>query len=137
STTGNIKMARHLLVLKNVREIFKKLIHPHAVIQIKLNERILDWNVNVSILSFVILYLFTFLVSSIIVALNGFDILTSVSAVASSMGNIGPGFGSIGPAFNYSHFPEFCKIFLSFLMIAGRLELLTVLLIFVPEFWKK
>jgi len=137
STTGNIKMARHLLVLKNVREIFKKLIHPHAVIQIKLNERILDWNLNISILSFVVLYLFIFLVSSVIVAINGFDLLTSVSAVASSMGNIGPGFGSIGPAFNYSHFPDLLKVFLSFLMIVGRLELLTVLLIFVPEFWKK
>lgn len=137
STTGNIKMGRHLLVIKNVREIFKKIIHPTAVINIKLNDRILDWNLNISIMSFIVIYLFIFLISSVVISLNGTDLLTSVSAVASAMGNIGPGFGSIGPAFNYSHMPEFSKIFLSFLMILGRLELYAVLLLFTPEFWKR
>ena len=137
STTGNIKMARHLLVIKNVREIFKKVIHPNAVISIKLNDRILDWNLNISVISFVILYLFVFIISSVILSFGGLDLMTSVSAVASSMGNIGPGFGTIGPSYNYAHIEHTLKLFLSFLMIFGRLEMMTIAVLFTPAFWKK
>jgi len=137
STTGNIKMARHLLVIKNVREIFKKVIHPNAVISIKLNDRILDWNLNISIISFIILYLFVFIISSVILSFSGLDLMTSVSAVASALGNIGPGFGSIGPSYNYADIEYHVKLFLSFLMIFGRLELITIIVLFTPTFWKR
>jgi len=137
STTGNIKMARHLLILKNVREIFKRVVHPNAVISIKMNDRILDWNLNISIINFVILYLFVFMVSSVILSFSGLDLMTSVSAVASSMGNIGPGFGTIGPSYNYAHIEHPVKLSLSFLMIFGRLEMMTIAVLFTPAFWKK
>ncbi len=136
STTGSIKMARHLLVIKNISSVFKKIIHPNVISQIKLNGKVLAWNANVSILSFVIIYIFIFLVSSIILTIAGTDPVTSASAVASSLGNIGPGLGSIGPLNNYAHMPEFTKIFLSLLMIVGRLEIITVFVIFTRSFWK-
>ncbi len=137
STTGNIKMARHLIVLKNVKEIFKKIIHPNAIIQIKLNEKVLDCNTNTSIINFVIIYLFVFLISSVIISINGLDLLTSASAVASALGNIGPAFGSLGPLFNFSAVPVFDKILFSLLMIFGRLELMTIIVLFSPAYWKK
>lgn len=136
STTGSIKMARHMLVIFNIKNVFKKILHPNVVSQIKLNGNVLSWNTNISILSFVILYLFIFLAGTIIVIIAGTDPLTSASAVASSLGNIGPGLGSIGPLSNYAHLPEFSKVFLSLLMIIGRLEIMTVLVIFTRSFWK-
>ncbi|MGQ9621587.1 MAG: TrkH family potassium uptake protein [Bacteroidales bacterium] len=138
STTGNIKMVRHLIVLKNIKDVFKKLIHPNVVSQIRLNGKVLEQEINTTIISFVVLYLFVFLVSSLILSMaGGKDLLTSASAAASALGNIGPGLGSIGPAYNYSHFTPFTKIILSFLMIFGRLELLTFMVLFTPAFWKK
>jgi len=136
STTGAIKMGRHLLVTKNIKNIFKKIIHPNVVSQIKLNGKALSWNANVTIISFVILYLFIFVLSTILVTAAGTDPVTSASAVAASLGNIGPGLGSIGPLNNYAHLPEFTKVFLSLLMIIGRLEIITVFVIFTRTFWK-
>lgn len=138
STTGGIKMARHLVVLKNISDIFKKLIHPNAVSQIKLNGKILEQEVNTTVISFVVLYLFIFLISSVILSVTGVnDLLTSASAAASALGNIGPGFGSVGPAYNYAHFTPLTKTILSLLMIFGRLELMTFIVLFTPAFWKK
>lgn len=136
STTGSIKMARHLLVIKNIRSVFKKILHPNVISQIKLNGKVLAWNANISILSFVIIYLFIFIISTIIVTVAGTDPITSASAVASSIGNIGPGIGLIGPLHNYAHMPEISKVFLSLLMIIGRLEIITVFVIFTRAFWK-
>jgi len=136
STTGSIKMGRHLLVVKNIRSVFKKILHPNVVSQIKLNGKTLPWNANVSILSFVIIYLFIFVVATIIITIVGTDPVTSASAVASSLGNIGPGIGLVGPLHNYSHMPEISKVFLSLLMIIGRLEIITVFVIFTRAFWK-
>jgi len=136
STTGSIKMARHLLVIKNIRSVFKKILHPNVISQIKLNGKVLAWNANISILSFIIIYLFIFIVGTIIVTIAGTDPVTSASAVASSIGNIGPGIGSIGPLNNYAHMPEISKVFLSLLMIIGRLEIITVFVIFTRAFWK-
>ncbi len=136
STTGGIKMARHLLVIKNIRSVFKKILHPNVISQIKLSGKVLAWNSNISILSFVIIYLFIFVVSTIIITIAGTDPVTSASAVASSLGNIGPGIGFIGPLHNYAHMPEISKVFLSLLMIIGRLEIITVFVIFTRAFWK-
>jgi trk system potassium uptake protein TrkH len=136
STTGGIKMARHLLVIKNIRSVFKKILHPNVISQIKLNDKVLGWNTNISILSFVIIYLFIFVVSTIIITIAGTDPVSSASAVASSLGNIGPGIGTIGPLHNYAHMPEISKVFLSLLMIIGRLEIITVFVIFTRAFWK-
>jgi trk system potassium uptake protein TrkH len=136
STTGGIKMARHLIVLKNVRNVFIRLVHPNAVYQIRLNDRPLSENTNISILSFVVMYIFIFAAGTIIIVITGLDIVTAASASATSLGNIGPGLGSIGPMNNFSHFPEITKIVLSLMMIIGRLEIFAVFTIFTRSFWR-
>jgi len=136
STTGGIKMARHLIVIKNIRSVFKKLIHPSAITQIKLNGNLLSEKTNISIISFVILYIFIFIVGTILIVFNGSDPVSSASAVIASLGNTGPGLGSIGPMFNYSHMPYSSKIVFSLLMIIGRLEINTLFILFTRSFWK-
>jgi trk system potassium uptake protein TrkH len=136
STTGGIKLARHLIVLKNIKTVFRKLIHPNAVSQIKLNGNPLSEKTNISILSFVILYLFIFIAGTIIITISGIDPLTSASAVASSLGNTGPGIGTIGPMFTYSHMTDFNKLVFCLLMIIGRLEVNTLFILFSRSFWK-
>lgn len=136
STTGGIKMFRHLIVIKNIRSVFRKLIHPNSVTQIKLNGIPVSDRTNISIISFVVLYLFIFIIGTILIVLSGSDPVSSASAVIASLGNTGPGLGTIGPMFNYSHMTDFSKIVFSFLMIIGRLEINTLFLLFTRSFWK-
>ncbi len=136
STTGGIKMVRHLIVFKNIRNSITKLIHPNVISQIKLNNKPLSDNTNTSIFSFIILYLFIFLIGTIIIVILGTDPVTAASAVATSLGNTGPGLGSIGPMSNYSHLPGISKLVFSFLMIIGRLEIYTIFILFTRSFWK-
>jgi trk system potassium uptake protein TrkH len=136
STSGGIKMARHLIVLKNIKSVFVRLNHPNVLTAIKLNGKIVSENTNVSIVSFVILYLFLFLVGTVIVVVTGVDPVTSASSVATCMAGIGPGLGTVGPMSNFAHMPEISKIVLSLLMIIGRLEIITVFALFTRSFWK-
>ncbi len=136
STTGGIKMFRHLIVIKNIRSVFRKLIHPNSVTQIKLNGIPVSDRTNISIISFVVLYLFIFIIGTILIVLAGSDPVSSASAVIASLGNTGPGLGTIGPMFNYAHMPDFSKIVFSILMIIGRLEINTLFLLFTRSFWK-
>ncbi len=136
STTGNIKMARHLLVIKNIRSVFIKIIHPNAVSQIKLSDRPVSERSNISIISFVVFFIFIFLIGTIILVITGLDPLTAATASVASLGNIGPGLGEISPSFNYAHLHQFHKLFLSLLMIIGRLEIYTVFILFTRSFWK-
>jgi trk/ktr system potassium uptake protein len=136
STGGGIRMARHLIVLKNIRVIFVKLNHPKSISFIKLNGKSISENTNISILSFVVLYLFIFVLGSIIIVITGVDPVTASSSVATCMAGIGPGLGTIGPAGNFAGMPEVSKVVLSLLMIIGRLEIITVFTIFTRSFWK-
>ncbi len=136
STGGGIKMARHLVVLKNIKNVFVKLNHPNAISAIKLNGKVVNENTNVSILSYVALYLFIFVVGTVFVTATGVDNISAASSVASCMAGIGPGLGTVGPMSNYAHFPELSKIVLSVLMILGRLEIITVFALFTRTFWK-
>jgi trk system potassium uptake protein len=136
STSGGIKMARHLIVIRNIRNVFIKLNHPKSISFVRLNGKVLTENTNVSILSFVILYLFIFMVGTVIVVLTGVDTVTASSSVASCMAAIGPGIGSVGPSGNFAQLPELTKVILSLLMIVGRLEIITVFTIFTRTFWK-
>jgi trk system potassium uptake protein TrkH len=136
STTGSIKMARHLIILKNIKSIFNKITHPNAVSNIKFNGVIINEKTNISILSFVVLYMFFFLIGSAILVLGGTDTVTAMSSVATCLGNIGPGLGTNGPAQNYFQYSDFDTIVLSLLMIIGRLEILTVFTLFTKSFWK-
>jgi trk system potassium uptake protein TrkH len=136
STSGGIKMARHLIVLKNIKSVFVKLNHPKAVSLIKLNGKVVAENTNISIISFVALYLFLFLLGSIFLVANGADPVTSASSVATCMAGIGPGLGTVGPMSNFAHLPDASKFVLSLLMILGRLEIITVFTLFTRTYWK-
>jgi len=136
STSGGIKIARHLLVLKNIKSAFMKINHPKSITTIKLNGKTVDEKTNISILSFVVQYLFLFLIGTIIIVATGVDPVTGASSVATCMAGIGPGLGTVGPMSNYSGLPEVGKVVLSLLMIIGRLEIITVFAIFTRSFWK-
>jgi trk system potassium uptake protein TrkH len=136
STSGGIKMARHLIVMKNIKNVFIKLNHPKSITFIRLNGKSIAENTNISILSFVVLYLFIFILGTIIVTITGVDPITSASSVATCMAGIGPGLGTVGPMSNFAHMPEVTKVVLSLLMILGRLEIITVFTIFTRAFWK-
>ncbi|MEI6048864.1 MAG: TrkH family potassium uptake protein [Bacteroidota bacterium] len=136
STSGGIKMARHLIVLKNIKNAFIRLNHPKSISFIRLNGKSIAENTNISILSFVVLYLFLFVIGTIIVVITGVDPITASSSVATCMAGIGPGLGTVGPMSNFAHMPEISKVVLSLLMIIGRLEIITVFTIFTRTFWK-
>ena len=136
STGGGIRMARHLIVVKNIKNIFVKLNHPKSISFIKLNGNSVAENTNISILSFVVLYLFLFVLGTIIIVITGVDPITAASSTATCMAGIGPGLGSVGPMSSFANIPETAKVVLSFLMIIGRLEIITVFTIFTRTFWK-
>jgi trk system potassium uptake protein len=136
STSGGIKMGRHLIVLKNIKNVFVKLNHPKSISFIKLNGKSVGENTNISILSFVVLYLFLFVVGTIIVVITGVDPVSAASSVATCMAGIGPGLGTVGPMSTFAGLPEITKLVLSLLMIVGRLEIITVFTIFTRTFWK-
>jgi len=137
STAGGIKMARHLLVIKNLSRVFRESVHPKAVFPMTLNGNIINEPVNNSILSFITLYMVIFSMGSIILSLTGLDWASSASATATAMAGIGPGIGTVGPASNFAHLTDPAKLTLTMLMILGRLEIFTVLILFTRNFWKE
>lgn len=137
STGGSIKVLRVMLLLKHSYRELRHLIHPRAVISIKLQGRIVPDEVMFSVWGFFILFLALFIVAALLLTIMGIDLTTSLTAVAASIGNIGPGLGSVGPTENYAHLPQAAKAVLILCMLLGRLEVYTVFILFVPEFWKK
>jgi len=137
STGGGIKCSRIIVGFKYCyRELFK-LIHPRSVAQIKINSNVVTDDVLRSIMGFLVLYLGLFVISSIMLGAMGIDMVTSFGAVASCIGNIGPGFGTVGPTENFAHLPLLAKWLLLWCMLLGRLEIYTIIILIVPEFWKK
>jgi len=136
STSGSIKIARHLIVIKNIKSVFIKLIHPNAISNIKIHGKLLPEKANTSILSYVVLYIFIFLAGTILMVITGPDLVSAASSVAASLGNIGPGMGTVGPMSNYAHLPGISKLILSSLMITGRVEIISILVLFTRTFWK-
>ena len=137
STSGGIKIVRIILLIKNGLLEFKRRLHPKAVIPVILNGSSISNQVTYNLLAFIFLYLFVFAIGSIFLAALGIDIITSISAVASAVGNVGPGIGKVGPSFSFNDIPNIGKWILSLLMLMGRLELFTVCLLFTPYFWKR
>lgn len=137
STAGGIKMARHLVVLKNIRRSFKQLLQPNAIFRLTLNRNNINDDTNNSIIGFVILYLLIFAGGSILVLVSGIDIKESVSSVATCMAGIGPGLGKVGPAGNFDYMPDITKLILSGLMLIGRLEIYTIIELFTLNFWRR
>jgi len=136
STGGSIKHVRILLLVKAAVAELSKLIHPHAVIQVRLGGKPVSQGVLAGVTSSVFLYLGIFALGSVVMACLGLDLVSAVASVAATLGNIGPGFGSVGAARNYAHVPDIGKWLLSGFMLVGRLELYTVLVLLVPRFWK-
>jgi trk system potassium uptake protein TrkH len=118
------------------RELFS-LIHPRAVSPIKIGGKTVPDDVMRSVVGFLALYMGLFALSTVALAGLGVDFRTSFSAIAASIGNIGPGFGLVGPVENYAHIPYLGKWLLIWCMLLGRLEIFTVIILVVPEFWRK
>lgn len=137
STAGGIKVVRILLFFKNSVVELKRLIHPSAVLPVKFNKNAVTPEILNNVFAFISFYLLITVIGVIIISALGYDLSSSFGAVATSLGNIGPGIGVFGPAENYGHVPIFGKWFLSCLMIIGRLELFTVLILLSPGFWRK
>ncbi len=137
STGGGVKIMRVVLLFKNSALELKRLIHPNAVIPVRFNRQAVEPHIITNVLAFVSFYILTIVASMVVMSAMGYDLDTSAGAVAATLGNIGPGIGEVGPVENYAHIPDFGKWFLSFLMLIGRLELFTVLVLFSPDFWRK
>jgi len=137
STGGGIKVIRVILLLKfAIRGIYKA-IHPKMVKPIMLGNTSISDEVMHAILSFFVLYLLVFVGSTLILSMLGIDMITSISASATTLGNVGPGLNLVGPMENFSTIPMIGKITLILNMWIGRLEVFTVLILFVPSFWKE
>lgn len=136
STSGGIKLVRHLVFLKNSLLEFKRILHPRGMIRIKINKQIVAPRILTHILVFLLVYLILFVAGSLTVTFLGMDFLSACSAVATSLGNVGPGIGTVGPVNNFAAVPSSAKWVLSILMLMGRLELFTILVVFTPYFWK-
>ncbi len=137
STGGAIKMVRHQLLIKNSLNELKRLLHPRAVIPVRFNKKIVSNDVMANITAFSFWYIAIFLVGMLILSLLGMDFISAIGAAATTLGNVGPGIGTVGPSLNFANVPTTGKWVLSFLMLVGRLELFTILVIFSKSFWKK
>ena len=136
STAGGIKIARHVVLIRNIRKVFSQLANPNAILSVKLNNRTIPDETNNSIIGFIYLYIIIFIAGSLLLAITGLDGITAASSVATCMAGIGPGIGSVGPAGNFAHLPDTAKWILSFVMIMGRLEIFTILMLFTREYWR-
>jgi len=136
STGGGIKSLRALLAVTSLRTTLHRLIHPHAVRPVKYNGQVVSESVLSGIWSFLTAYILIAALGSVVVAAHGYDIVTSISASMTAIGNVGPGFGEVGAYDNFSHFPGLVKITLAVIMIFGRLEIFTLLAMTSREFWR-
>lgn len=136
STSGGIKITRIVLLIKNSFYEFKRLIHPNAVIPVRYNGQLVQIQTINNVLAFVVVYMIIVLISTVLFTATGLNFEDAFGASASALGNVGPSIGTIGTG-NFSHFTAPAKWLMSFLMLVGRLELFTVLIILTPSFWKK
>ena len=136
STAGGIKVIRHLVMIKNAFLEFRRALHPNAIVSLHLNHVSVQQTLVYRILGFFILYMLLFMVGAFVLSLFGLDFLSSIGASAASLGNVGPSLGDFGPVSTYASMPIGGKIWCSFLMLVGRLELFTALILFTPYFWR-
>jgi trk system potassium uptake protein len=137
STSGGIKMARHLLIQKNMKMLMIKLQHPNSVIHIKLNGRIIPDVISNTVILFLFIYLVLALIGTIVLIMSGVPVSEALGGAVTALANIGPGLGASGNMGNFSAFSNTAKITMSVLMIAGRVELFTLFAVFTRTFWKR
>ncbi len=136
STAGGIKVVRHLLTIRNAILEFKRTLHPRAILPVRYNTRSVDRTIIFNILAFFILYMLSWIIGASVLAAFGLDFQTALGGAASSLGNVGPAFGSLSPVDNFANLPSGAKWWCGFLMLIGRLELFTVLILLTPFFWR-
>jgi len=136
STSGGIKVMRHLILIKNGFLEFKRALHPNAVLLVRYNTKLVSGDIVFNILGFFILYMLSFIIGAVVFSMFQLDFESAVGLSASSLGNIGPALGHFGPVDNYSTLPPLAKWWATFLMLIGRLELFTVLILLTPFFWR-
>ena len=137
STGGGMKQIRFLLLIKQSGAEIKRLIFPHAILPIRVNDRVVPSEVLTHVLGFFFFFIGIFAIVTCIMSTLGLDLITAASCTIAAMGNIGPGLGDVGPLDNYAHIATAGKFILSFCMLLGRLEIYTVLILFSSNFWKK
>ena len=137
STAGGVKIVRHMIIAKNGIMELKRLLHPNAVIPVRFDGRPVRGRITFNIMAFFLIYLSIFVVSSMTIGLTGLGFETSIGAVASCLGNVGPAIGDVCPSCNYAGIGGFGKLFLAILMLIGRLEIFTILILFTPYFWRR
>ena len=137
STGGGIKMIRWMILICNLGREIKQIIHPRAILPVRIGDQAIYPYIQRTVLSFFILYILIFGLGALIISLFGYDLMSSIGASISALGNIGPGWGEFGPTDNFAPLPYAAKWVLIVLMMIGRLELFTVIILFSPSFWKQ
>ena len=136
STSGGIKMIRVVISAKACYYEFKRLIHPTAVIPVRYNKHVVREDILTRVIAFTLLYIVFALFGILVLAISGMGFIESIGGMVTCLGGVGPGLGLVGPMGNFSQIPEFSKWFLDLVMLTGRLELYTVLMLFTPAFWR-
>lgn len=137
STSGGVKVIRWVVLGKQINNETKRMLHPHGVFSIRLNNRVGRKDIVFNVAAFVSIYFVLVGITTFVGCLGHLDVFTAFTGALSMVGNIGPGFGKLGPASNYCFLPNFVKLWYCFAMLAGRLELYTVIIFFMPSYWKK
>jgi trk system potassium uptake protein TrkH len=137
SASSSLKIIRLLLLTRNARHEMRRMIHPNAFIPVRLDQKTVPQSIINNLLVFINLYFLLICFSSLVISIMGYDIITAFSTSAAMLGNIGPGMGSFGPFTNYASVPMAGKWFFSILMLIGRLELFSVLVIFTGGFYRR
>jgi trk system potassium uptake protein TrkH len=137
STGGGMKNVRIMLLVKLVKTELHRLLHPKAIIPIRLGKKAINFDVMGSVTAFFVLYIGLFAIAALAMAALGVDVLTAIASVAATIGNIGPGLGTVGPTENYAHIPFLGKWILCLCMLLGRLEIYTVMILFLPTAWRR
>ena len=137
STGGGIKVSRIILLFKSILKELDYIVHPHNVRKVKMDGRLVEHTVMRAVNVFLVLYLFIFVGSVLLISLDNFDFTTNFTAVAATLNNIGPGLGMVGPTGNFGMYSDFSKLVLTFDMLVGRLELFPILILFSKNTWTK
>ncbi|MDG1822470.1 MAG: potassium transporter TrkG [Flavobacteriaceae bacterium] len=136
STSGGVKVMRHLILIKNGFLEFKRALHPNAILMVRLNKVTVEQSIVYNVLAFFILYMILFIIGAGVLSAMGLDFTTAIGGAASSLGNVGPGLGGVGPASTFNSLPLLGKWWCAVLMLIGRLELFTVLILLTPYYWR-
>lgn len=136
STAGGIKIMRHIVLIKNSFLELKRQLHPDAIIPVRFDGKAVPQSITNTIAGFILSWLIIFFIGAFVMSMFGLDFNSAIGSVTATLGNIGPGIGKVGPVDNFAWIPTPGKLFLTLLMLMGRLELFTILVLFMPHFWR-